>query len=314
MNRFDHSDLDGHLLALFVAVYEEGSITRAAQRLGTTQSAVSHLLDKLRTIVGDPLFVRSGRGIVATARAEVLAQRARLLLDDLRGFVTTGAFDPASWAGEVTIAANDLQRDLLLPALLQRVRARSPGLTLRVVPSAVPTPEMLRDGGCQLVVSPRPPEAADLMQKRLFEDQYAVFYDSTQRSAPQTAADYLAAEHVTVLYEPRRQLDLDQVLTSRGIQRRIVASVPGFAGVAAFLRGSTLLATAPSLLRAELLRGFASVVPPVPCPGLPMYLIWHVRHQADPMHSWLRQEIEAVVPAELRLASRDAVGSGPQTP
>ena len=62
MNRFDHSDLDGHLLTLFVAVFEEGSITRAAQRLGLTQSAVSHLLDKLRVIVGDPLFVRSGRG------------------------------------------------------------------------------------------------------------------------------------------------------------------------------------------------------------------------------------------------------------
>ncbi len=307
MNRFDHSDLDGHLLTLFVAVFEEGSITRAAQRLGLTQSAVSHLLDKLRVIVGDPLFVRSGRGIVATARAEVLAQKARLLLDDLRGFITTGAFDPASWAGEITIAANDLQRDLLLPTLLRRARERSPGLKLRVIPSGVPTAEMLRDGACQLVLSPRPPEAADLMQKRLFEDQYAVFYDASQREAPRSQADYLAAEHVTVLYEPRRQLDLDQTLSSRGIHRRIVASVPAFAGLPAFLRGSALLATAPSLLRVELLHGLACVAPPVPCPGMPMYLIWHVRHQADPMHQWLRQEIEAVVTPALRDASRNAV-------
>ncbi|MBL0147822.1 MAG: LysR family transcriptional regulator [Ideonella sp.] len=309
MNRFDHSDLDGHLLQLFVAVYEEASITRAAQRLGLTQSAVSHLLDKLRAIVGDPLFVRSGRGIVATARAEVLAQKARLLLDDLRGFMTTGAFDPASWAGEITIAANDLQRDLLLPTLLRRARERSPGLSMRVIPSGVPRPEMLRDGACQLLLSPRPPEAADLIQKRLFEDQYAVFYDASHRDAPHSQADYLAADHVTVLYEPRRQLDLDQTLTSRGIHRRIVASVPGFAGVAAFLRGSALLATAPSLLRVELFKGLACVRPPVPCPSMPMYLIWHVRHQADPMHQWLRQEIESVVTPALRSAGRGAMAS-----
>ncbi len=301
MNRFDHSDLDGHLLQLFVAVFDEGSITRAAHRLGITQSAVSHLLDKLRGIVGDPLFVRSGRGIVATARAEVLAQRARVLVDDLRGFVTTGAFDPASWSGEITIAANDLQRDLLLPAVLRRARGRSPGLSLRVIPSGVPTADMLRDGQCQLVLSPRPPEAADLLQKRLFEDHYRVFYDASQRDAPSGLADYLASEHVTVLYEPRRQLDLDQVLSARGVHRRVVASVPGFAGVAAFLRGSGLLATAPSLLRAEQLQGFASVAPPLPCPPMPMFLIWHARHQADPMHQWLRQEIESAVAPALQL-------------
>jgi hypothetical protein len=68
MSELDHLDLDGHLLRLLLAVVDEGSITRAAQRLGVTQSAVSHLLDKLRAIVGDPLFVKSGRGIVATAQ------------------------------------------------------------------------------------------------------------------------------------------------------------------------------------------------------------------------------------------------------
>ena len=93
MREFDHSDLDGHLLQLLLAVVEEGSITRAAHRLGVTQSAVSHLLDKLRAIVGDPLFVKSGRGIVPTARALALAAQARLLLEDMRRFVTPEQFD-----------------------------------------------------------------------------------------------------------------------------------------------------------------------------------------------------------------------------
>ena len=293
MSRFDHLDLDGHLLQLLLAVAEEGSVTRAAQRLGLTQSAVSHALDKLRGIVGDPLFVRSGRGIVATARAEVLAGQARLLLEQLRGFVTAGGFEPARFTGQLTVAANDLQRDLLLPAVLADLRTQAPGLALRVIPSGVPTPGLLRDGHCQLLITPRPPEAGDLLQKRLFEDRYMVFFDPRARGAPADLADYLDAEHVTVVYEPRRPLDLDQVLAERGIRRRFVASVPGFAGLAPFLRGSTRLATAPRLLAHGLLNGLAMAEPPLPCPPLPMYLVWHLRHQADPMHQWLRHAVDA---------------------
>jgi DNA-binding transcriptional LysR family regulator len=118
MSKFDWSDLDVHLLKLLVAVVEVGSITGAAQRLGVTQSAVSHLLDKLRAITGDPLFVKSGRGIVATARAEALAAQARELLGALERFARSGEFDPARWHATFTIAANDFQRDLLLPALM----------------------------------------------------------------------------------------------------------------------------------------------------------------------------------------------------
>ena len=161
---------------------------------------------------------------------------------------------------------------------------------------------MLRDGVCQVVISPRPPEAGDLLHKRLFEDRYAVFYDPAQRDAPATMADYVAADHVTVVYEPRRTLDLDQVLADRGVVRHFVASVPGFAGVPAFLRGTDWIATAPSLLRLGAMRGLASAEPPLPCPTMPMYLIWHVRHQADPMHRWLRQAVEDAVPEPLRSA------------
>lgn len=294
MSEFDHSDLDGKLLQVLVAVIEEQSITRAAQRLDVTQSAVSHLLDKLRAIVGDPLFVRSGRGIVATARAEALAVQARLLLDDMRRFTTSALFDAATVSACVTIAANDLQRDLLLPPLLARLRATAPGLTMRVIPSGAPRAELLRDAACDLIVTPRPPDATDLMQKRLFEDRYCVFFDASRREAPRTLGDYLAAGHVTVLYEPRRALDIDQHLVEEGVQRRFVVEVPGFAGIGPFLRGTELLATLPSLLQGGLLNGFATAPVPVPCPPMPMYLVWHLRHHNDPLHRWLRSELEAV--------------------
>jgi DNA-binding transcriptional LysR family regulator len=77
-----------------------------------------------------------------------------------------------------------------------------------------------------------------------------------------------------VVYEPRRALDLDR-LAAQGIQRRFAVMVPGFAGLPPFIRGSELLATVPARLQSHLLRDLASVEPPVPCPPMPMYMVWH---------------------------------------
>jgi len=299
MSEIDWLALDGRLLQLLVTVVELGSVTAAAQQLGVTQSAVSHQLDRLRAITGDALFVKSGRGIVATARALELASQARELLRQLQGFAQGGDFDPARWNTTLTLAANDFQRDLLLPLLAARLREQAPGVSLRIIPSGIPSLEMLRDGACDLVITPRPPEGSDIVQKRLFEDRYRVFYDPAARPPPRSRAQYLAADHITVVYEPRRPLDLDRVLAAQGVQRRFAVMVPGFAGVPAFLRGSPLLVAAPSLMAQGLLRDFASVPMPLPCPGLPMYLVWHRRHQQDAAHRWLREQIEALVPTVL---------------
>jgi DNA-binding transcriptional LysR family regulator len=294
-------DLNGRLLQLLVVVVEEGSITKAAERLGVTQSAVSHLLDKLRNLLDDPLFVKSGRGIVATDRAERLAVEARILLEEMRRFARVEAFDPAGLQTTYTIAANDFQRDLLLPRLFERLCNQAPGLSLRVIDSGVPTVEMLRDEQCQLVISPRPPDAGDILQKRLFESAYRIFYDSSCREAPRSLDEYRSAEHITVTYEPLRQLDIDQLIASQGIDRRFRVRVPGIAAIAPFLRGSRMLTTLPGLLESSLLCGFDSCPLPVDCPPMPMYMIWHLRYRHDPVHGWVRTELEAVVEEVLRV-------------
>ena len=99
---------------------------------------------------------------------------------------------------------------------------------------------------------------------------------------------------MTVLYEPRRELEIERWLAGRGVARRIVASVPGFAGIAALLQGGPWLATLPTLLGRGVLRGLAVAPVPFATPPMPMYLVWHRRHQADPAHQWLRAELEAV--------------------
>jgi len=307
MSRFDWSHLDAHLLRLLVAVVEAGSITAAAQQLGVTQSAVSHQLDKLRAITGDALFVKSGRGIVATARATALEPQARALLRQLRDFAQAGTFEPARWRTTLSIAANDFQRDVLLPPLAAQLRQLAPGVDLRIVPSAVPSLDLLRDGACDLVLSPRPPEGSDILQKRLFEDRYRVYYDPAIRTAPRTRAEYMAADHVTVLYPDGLPLDLDRHLAARGVQRRFAVCVTGFAGMPAFLRGSPLLAAAPALLAGGLLRDFASAPMPLACPSLPMYMLWHRRQHEDAAHRWLRAQVEAVAP-DATAGARAAAG------
>ena len=239
--------------------------------------------------------MKSGRGIVATARAEALGAQARNLLRDLERFARSGGFEPARWHTTFTIAANDFQRDLLLPALSARLRVHAPGVVLCIVPSGVPSLETLRADTYQLIISPRPPDGTDIIQKRLFEDRYRVFFDADIRDAPKSRAEYLAAEHATVLYEPRRSLDLDQQLAAQGFERRFRVTVPGFSALPAFIRGTSLIATAPGLLARRTMTGLSHSRPPVPCPHFSMYMIWHARYQEDPAHSWLREQLLSCV-------------------
>ena len=287
-------EIDGRMLRTFLAVLETGSVTAAADRLGVTQSAVSHALERLREVLGDPLFVKSGRGIAATTRAEALAAPVRQLLADLERLGRPGRFDPEDTELVLTLAANDFQRDLLLPALQRRLAGRLKSLRMIVIPSRAPTAQMLRAGHCDLIITPRPPESSDLLQKRLFTDRYVCFFDPRQRDAPATLEEYLAARHVTVAYEDGRRLEFDELLEERGLRRAVGVAVPNFSGIAAFLDGTPMLTSVPSLMCRGPLGALASAPLPLDAPELSMYLVWHRRRHEDPVHAWVRAQLEEV--------------------
>lgn len=297
MKDIDHFALDGQSLRLFLQVLEEGSVTGAADRLGVTQSAVSHGLQKLRRILGDPLFVKNGRGIVATAHALSLADKARRLVDELEAFASPPGFDPATARLSLTIAANDFQSELLLPAVFRTLSAAVARVDLRITPSGSPTPDLLRDRRCDLILTPVPPEGTDILRRRLFEDRYLCFFDGTRRAAPRDFAAYGAARHVTVVHPDGERLEFDKKLDARGIRRDIIIRVQGFAGVPSFLRGTDMLASLPGLLARNLMRAFASA--PVPLDSdaagdaaiLPMYMVWHRRDHLDPAHAFVRDVV-----------------------
>lgn len=294
MNSIDTFNLDIRSLSTFIAVLDEGSVSRAAVRLGVSQSAVSHTLDRLRQALGDPLFVKSGRGIVSTRYAVQAAPHIRQILDDLHSLSSGPPFTPASAEFTFTIAANDYQRDLLLPGLLSVLRRDAPGIRLQVIPSGIPTAEMLRKDMCDLIISPHAPEATDIMQRGLMADRMVVFYDPGHRQAPDSLADYLKADHIGILFGVGEKTAFEDSLSARGLTRKTVVTVSNFSGLSGFLLGTDLLATAPERMSEHLLRDFATAPLPFDYKPFTMLMLWHKRNQNDPAHRWIRNHVNGV--------------------
>lgn len=294
MNTVDTFNLDIRSLTVFITVLDENSVSAAAAKLGVSQSAVSHTLDRLRLALGDPLFVKSGRGITPTRYATQTGPHVRQVLDELRALSAGPPFIPAQADFTFTIAANDYQRDLLLPPLMASLRRTAPGIRLHVMPSGIPSADMLRKDICDLIISPHPPDASDILQRRLLEDHMAVFFDPDQRSAPETLADYLRSRHLGILFSAGERMALEGSLAAQGLTRDIAITVSNFSGLPGFLRGSNLLATAPSRMSEHLLKGFARAPLPFEYRPFSLLMLWHRRHQDDPAHRWLRTELTEI--------------------
>src|ERR1051325_2446956 len=137
MKRVDLSNFNLNLLLALDGVLFRSSVTAAAKRVRVTPSAMSHSLSELRHLLGDPLLVRSGRGMVLTPRAEALVSPLHTLLMDAERLLAGGAtFDPATTARRFVIAAPDFLATVLMPALLEAAAREAPGTSLEIVPSA----------------------------------------------------------------------------------------------------------------------------------------------------------------------------------
>lgn len=291
MNPIDTFNLDARSLRVLLAVLDDGTVSGAAIKLGMSQSAVSHTLDRLRQVLGDPLFVKSGRGIAPTRYTLGVGPHVRQILDDLRALSAGPPFAPSEADFTFTVAANDYQRDLLLPPFMQTLREQAPGISLQVIPSGIPSADMLRKDVCDLIISPHPPAASDIMQRRLLDDQMMIFYDPQQRTPPTTVAAYLQAEHIAILFGTGERTALEGSLTARGLERRVAVTVSNFSGLPGFLKNTDLLATAPYRMSEHLLKDFATAPLPFDYKPFSLLMLWHQRSHSDPAHRWLRQQL-----------------------
>lgn len=294
MKKIDYLSLDGHALRTFLAVLEEQSVSRAAKRLGVTQSAVSHTLTKLRLAVGDPLFVKSGRGISATAFASSLHEPIRHILDDLKSLTDNRVFDPTMGTMEFTVAANDYQRDLIFPALLRRFRNDGINARFHFIPSGIPANALLGNACCDMIITPFPPEGDDIIAVRLFDMQLVCFYDATVRTPPKTLEEFCSAPYIVTRFADNStslnalsSVDLTQLQPPQ-------VSVPNFADLEGFMIGTDLITAVADLFAQQCMKQLAMAPLPFPVDRTIMYLVWHRRDRTDPAHQWLREEIKTV--------------------
>lgn len=295
MKKIDWLSLDGKCLRVFLAVMEVGTITGAADKLGLTQSAVSHTVEKLREVIGDPLFIRSGRTITPTTYARQMAAKVEKILGDLQDLVQTSTFLPGESEIDLVIAANDFQSSLLMPRFYEQVKGKLKRFSLQVISAQLPTVELLRDKKCDLAISGFRPDGADIMQKPLFDMNTVVFYDPTTRNAPKDMEDYLESGHVGLTFLRNFKGGVDDVLTRQGHPRRVEISAPNFSSAGSYLRGTKMLATLPVLMRLTEMKDFAYAPLPFDFSAGKMNMIWHRSYQEDEQHKWLRKEMIEVV-------------------
>ena len=293
----DELDLDYRLLRLFLTIYDEGSVTGAANRLGVGQPTVSHGLDRLRQIIGDPLFVRSGRNISPTAHADEMAVRVRALLQDMRNLTRVGAFDPQNpdHGARFVLGTNDYEVAVILPTLIKRIRSCAADIRLKVVPvtGGEQVVELLREGKLDHAICLQlTGKFGDIAQQALLSEHMSCFYDAAFHPVPPDTADrFCAASHARVMLGNNDTSAVDDVLHAQGRSRRTVLQVSNFASVASLMRGTDVIATLPSRLAGGVMQGFGQCDFPFDFAAYKFSQIWHVRNAENAAHKWLRGEI-----------------------
>jgi DNA-binding transcriptional LysR family regulator len=298
------SALDLNLLVVLRALLTERSVTRAARRVGLSQPATSHALARLREVLGDPLFVRSGRDLAPTPRAESLREPLEEALGKLeRMLEAPRPFDPSTASRSFTIGASDYILFLLVPRLLERLARAAPkiDLSIRETGNRTVAESLSADGFDMLITVIGPTKRPGLRVERLFSDRFAclVRRDHPRVKKKLTLDLYAELPHAFVAPRGTRGGAVDDALRARGRERRVALLLPNFLAAPHIVARSDLVVT----LGERIAKTFAEQLPlrvlppPVRLPGFEMSLIWHERMDADAGHAWLRRQIREAAEA-----------------
>jgi DNA-binding transcriptional LysR family regulator len=288
--------IDLNLLVALDALISEAHVGRAASRIGLSQPAASHALQRLREIIGDPLLVRAGGRMQLTPRAEALRAPLAEVLEQARRLFVDDEFQPAASTRRFLLMMPDHVVDLLMPALIQRTSWRAPGVRLDVVPwrgAAAITGELART--IDIVIACTSGPLAGFHQQSLFADTEAIAVRRVHRVAARLRQReaYLKARHVAVVGRGQREDPVDTWLRENGIERRIAIVVPSYLQALHVVARTDLVGLVPRRL-IEALKGplcLMAVTPPID-PGLYEESMFHpVRADAEAGSIWLRNQI-----------------------
>ncbi len=297
-------NIDLHLLRCLETLVTERHVTRAAEKLGMSQSGMSTALAKLRSVFDDPILVRTPHGMKPSEHAPEIAGAVRRALNEIDlAIARRGEFDPAGSAVTFSIMASDYVGFTILPLLVERVREVAPNVLLTV---AMPEPSRIREAlansEVDLVVGFYHDIADGLYQTIVLHDQLACVVRAGHPviDGAVSAAQYSAADHIYYGAPPKFissvEVVLERVLPAQGIERRIAVNVPSLAMMPRMVARTDLMATMPFRLAHSVSDAPALQVLPLPfeMPELPVRAIWHERMHDNNAHRWLRGLVQEI--------------------
>ncbi|WP_046113080.1 LysR family transcriptional regulator [Aquincola tertiaricarbonis] len=300
---FRHLDLN--LLRVFDAVMHERNLTRAAENLSLSQSAVSHALKRLRTMLGDELLTRTAFGVVPTPKAEALWPSVRTALAQLEQAIAPAGFDPRTDTANFLMVMADATAVILLPPMVARLEALGALANLQVLPLTTRDPrKLLENNEVDVAIGYFPAAVmailrqgldSPLRRERLYESEYqcVMRVGHPLAEGELTLDGFCAAQHLSVSLSGRAHGPIDAALAALGRQRRVMLAVNQFFTAGQVVADSDLLTVLPTSFMRATGHTERLVTRPLPAElqmsGLQVELLWHSRHDDQPAHKWLRQ-------------------------
>jgi DNA-binding transcriptional LysR family regulator len=289
---------DLNLLVIFEAILRERSVTKAGERLGLSQPAMSHALNRLRWMLKDQLFVRTPEGMSPTPRAEQLAQPVRRALVEFELALEPEEFNPEQAERRFTIAVNNYAAVVLAARVAAKCAASAPNIRLSLRPSGTLDLENLLDRGELDVAITTIDAAADrFVSRTLIEDRYVAV---VRRDHPVTrrtldVETFAALPHLMISSSGEDLGFVDAALRAAGKTRTIALEAP-YLSAGAMLNQSDMMAVLGFQIAQEFRRAYAVEIRDLPfaSPRLRSTMLWHRRFEDQPAHRWLRDTMTSV--------------------
>jgi DNA-binding transcriptional LysR family regulator len=293
------SGVNLNLLVALDALLEERSVTRAAQRAGVTQPAMSNSLAQLRTLLGDPLFVRRARGLEPTPRARELVEPLRQGLRLLAETLEPGVFEPRRAQRRFVVETSDYVEFVLLPPLMRHLAREAPGVRVEIRPWGLhEVPASLARAEADLMIGFYGPVPARHRQRSLFEEEYQciVRKDHPRVGRRLDLERYLELDHVLVSQRADSPGSVDRALAARGKQRRVALRVSHFLMVPLLVARTDLIAALSRRVVEALAKplGLRALPPPLPLPRSRIGMVWHEQLETDAAQRWFRGVVAEV--------------------
>ncbi len=292
-------NIDLNLLLVFDCIYRERNLTLTGEKLGRTQSAISHSLERLRSIFNDPLFVRTPKQMRPTARSEELILPIRNALESIHDALTPpGQLVPEQLEKTFKISMSDYCEMVILPILMEFLSQNAPGVKIEVLSPATIDPQRgLESGVFDLVIGNKDLETG-IYQQKLFEDMFVCMMREKHETIKNKISldDYLQFSHI--IFSPRGKSDrlVEGELKSKGIKRNIALRVPDIMVIPSVLKKTSFIVTLPLKLAESFDTDRLKILnPPLELPVLPIMQYWHEALHNDPAHSWFRKVIQNLI-------------------